>query len=561
MKRIMLSLFLVLCLLVSCGAWAEEAGQAPALTADVLILFTSDVHCGIDQNFGYAGLQAIRDAAVASGNRVLLVDDGDSIQGEAIGILTLGQSSIRLMNAIGYDVAVPGNHEFDYGRERFFELAEMAEFPYISCNFRKEGKPLLDPYRIFDLGDVRIAFVGATTPETIVSATPLEFQDEEGNFIYDFCQGGDGSAFYAAVQDAVDSARAEGADYVFLIAHLGNEASCIPYTYADVIGHTTGITAVLDGHSHDTDKVVMKNRDGEAVIRQACGTKLAQVGWLRISASDGSVDTGLYNWSNSVPAATLLGIDNEMSRLVAKELDNISALLAEVIGTNHVFLTVDDVQAKDMNGVPVRIIRRAETNMGDLAADAFRLTAGTDIGLINGGSIRTNLPEGPVTRKDVMAVFPFGNEVVVVNVKGSQLLDALEWGARVVPEENGGFLHVSGLTYEIDTSIPSSCTMDSNGLFTGVSGERRVRNVMVGGEPLDPDKTYSVAGQDYLITDQGDGNTVFAGLPVVRSMDDLDFGLLARFIQVNLNGEIGKEYENPYGQERIVAVGAPETGE
>ena len=552
MKKLF-ALLAALVLAASCLilAGAEEAG---GLKQDVLVLFTSDVHCGIDQNFGYAGLQQVRDSAVAAGQHVVLVDDGDSIQGESIGIMTRGQADIELMNALGYDLAAPGNHEFDYGMERFMELAELAEFPYVSCNFRKKGELVFEPYVIKEFDGVKLAFVGATTPYTLVSSTPRYFQDEQGRYIYDFTQGGDGSEFYSAVQRAVNDARAEGASYVFLVAHLGNEASCQPFTYADVIEHTAGIDAILDGHSHDTDKVVMKNEAGENVIRQACGTKMAGIGWLRISAKDGSVDTGLYTWNNDVPAAELLGIDNELDRLVNEKTADIYARLAEVIATANVDLTIDDPEAVDASGTPVRIVREAETNLGDLCADAVRWAAGAQIGITNGGSVRLGLSKGDITLKDIVGVYPFGNRVVMIEATGQQILDALEWGARVVPEENGAFLHCSGMTYEIHTYIRHSCTSDPNGLFAGVTGDYRVRNVRVNGEPLDLNATYTVAGQAYSLLDHGDGQAAFDGAKLLWEAEDLDFMVLMNYIRDALGGVIGDGYENPYGQERIVAV-------
>ncbi len=542
------------------GTVDAEADAAEAETVrrdDALVLFTSDVHCGVDQNFTYAGLKAAVDAARKAGENVLLVDDGDSVQGEAIGVMTQGMADIELMNAVGYDIAIPGNHEFDYGMDRFFELVEAANYPYISCNFRKDGEPVFAPYIIKEVGGMKIGFVGATTPETLTSSTPRYFQDADGNYIYDFTQGNDGADFYAAVQKAADDARAEGADHVVLIAHLGNEAACRPYTYADVIEHTRGIDAVLDGHSHDTEKVVMKNADGVNVVRQACGTKMACIGWLRIGA-DGSVDTGLYTWNNDVPAPALLGIENAMSALIEEKVGAVNAELSDVIGTANVELTINDPEAVDDSGVPVRIVRRAETNLGDLCTDAFRAASGADIALVNGGGIRTGIPKGEITISDVMKVFPFGKHVMMVEATGQQVLDALEWGARVVPEENGAFLHASGLTYEIDTGIKSGCAHNADGIFTGVEGPYRVCNVMVGGEPLDVDKTYKVAGPSYLIADNGDGNSAFDGLQVLWESEETDYEIVAGYIRDALGGVVGEGYENPYGQERIVAVEAAE---
>ena len=551
--RYILSAIIVLVMMVSCYAFAENA-EKTGLQNDIVVLFTSDVHCGVDQNFTYAGLQAVKNAAEETGNHVLLVDDGDSVQGESIGLITQGMANIELMNAMGYDIAIPGNHEFDYGMDSFFRMVEAADFPYISCNFRKEGELVFAPYIIMEFDGVKIAFVGATTPQTLTSSTPRNFQDAEGNYIYDFTQGNGGADFYAAVQKATDDARAEGASYVILIAHLGNDTSAKPYTYADVIEHTTGIDAVLDGHSHDTDKVVMKNKEGVAVVRQACGTKLSCIGWLRISAADGSVDTGLYTWNNEMTAPELLGIWNSMTIRIALKKDEIADKLSDTVGTTDVELTVNDARALDGSGHPIRIVRCAETNLGDLCADAFRMTTGADIGMINGGSLRTSIHPGTVTLNDLISVLSFGNQVITAEATGQQILDALEWGSRVVPEESGAFLHVSGMTYEIHTYIESSCQADENGLFSGVAGERRVKNVMIGGEPLDPEKKYTIASQTYIITDHGSGHTAFDGARILYKSEQVDYEILQSYIRDNLGGKIGEEYADPYGQGRIVAV-------
>ena len=213
-----LVMLLGLAMIFGTTAMAEEpASESTGLNQDLVVLFTSDVHCGVDQGFGYVGLQAVKEQMEAAGNHVILVDDGDSIQGEPLGTLTTGEESIKLMNDMGYEIAIPGNHEFDYGMDRFLELAEMAEFPYISCNFNKEGELIFDPYVIKEFDDAKVAFVGVTTPKTLTSSTPKYFKDEDGNFVYGFCQDDTGEGVYNAVQTAVDDARAEGADYVFIM--------------------------------------------------------------------------------------------------------------------------------------------------------------------------------------------------------------------------------------------------------------------------------------------------------------------------------------------------------
>ena len=550
MKRI-LGLILALLMLVGGVACAESA--QPALEKDVVVLFTSDVHCGIDQGFGYAGLVAIRSSMEATGNHVLLVDNGDSIQGEPIGTMTTGEALIELMNTVGYDIAVPGNHEFDYGMERFLELTGKASFPYISANFNKNGELVFAPYVIKEFDGVKIAFVGVTTPKTITSSTPKYFQDEEGNFIYGFMQDETGEKLYAAVQSAVDAARAEGAAYVVVLGHLGNEDSCSPWTYADVIANTTGIDALLDGHSHDTDQVEMLNKDGETVLRSACGTKMAGVGCLRIG-KDGKLSTDLFLWNNSVAAPELLGIRNDVYTAVKTAQDALKEKLSEVVARTAVELTINDPVATKDDGSPIRIVRRAETNLGDLCADAYRDQSGAQIAFVNGGGVRVSIKEGDITLNDILKVHPFGNAMCVIEATGVQILDALEWGARAVPSENGGFLQVSGLTYEIHTYIESSAKADENTMFAGVEGEYRVKNVMVGGEPLDPEKTYTLASHNYMLKNGGDGYSMFKGCKLLQDEVMLDNQVLINYITGSLGGVVGEEYAEPYGEGRIVIV-------
>ncbi|MBO7421772.1 MAG: bifunctional metallophosphatase/5'-nucleotidase, partial [Oscillospiraceae bacterium] len=460
---------------------------------------------------------------------------------------------MELKNRLKYDVVIPGNHDFDYGMDQFLSLTEQADFPYISCNFNHEGELVFEPYLMKDVNGTKIAFVGVTTPETLTSSTPKYFQNEEGAFVYGFCQDETGEALYSAVQDAVDSARDEGADYVIVLAHLGNSEDSRPWNYADVISNTTGFEVMLDGHSHDTDQVIMKNRDGQDVIRSACGTKLACVGYCRITP-EGNISCGLYNWNNSDSAPALLGIRNEMSEAVANATEELDAKLGEVIAVTAVTLTINDPSEVDADGKPIRMVRRAETNLGDLVADAFRDQSGAEIALIGGGGIRDSIPTGDVTLNDILKVNPFGNYLTVIEVTGQQILDALEWGSRVIPSEDGGFQQTSGLSYEIDVSVENGCRKDEDGMFAGVEGERRVRNVLVNGEPIDPDGTYTLAGVDYWLLNKGDGFSMFDGAKVLQDRVKLDNQVLIDYITETLGGAIGEEYENPYGQGRIVIV-------
>ena len=553
----LLMLTLLLMLILPCGtAFAEDAEQE----GDIVILYTSDVHCGIDEGFGYVGLQQIRESLKARGDTVLLVDDGDAIQGEPVGTMTRGEAILDLMNELKYDVVIPGNHEFAYGMEQFLSLTKKAEFPYISCNFNYKGELVFDPYLILKANGKKIGFVGVTTPQTLVGSTPRNFQDENGEFVYGFCQDETGEALYGAVQEAVDCARGEGADYVIVLAHLGNAEDARPWNYANVLSNTTGIDVMLDGHSHDTDQVIMKNKDGEDVIRSACGTKLACIGYCRITP-DGEISCGLYTWNNPVSVPSLLGIHNEISDAVIAATKELDEKLSEVVAVTKVNLTINDPTEVDAeSGRPIRMVRRAETNMGDFYADAFRDQSGADVVLIGGGGIRDSIQAGDVTLNDILKVSPFGNYLTVIEVTGQQLLDALEWGSSAVPGENGGFMQVSGLSYEINAAIESNCRKDEDGMFAGIQGERRVQNVLVGGEPIDPDATYTLAGLDYWLLDNGDGFSMFDNAKVLQDRVKLDNQVLIDYIVQTLGGVVGEEYENPYGEGRIVIVASSGTG-
>ncbi len=550
-----LRLFLCMALVLSCmgiTAMAEEETEA-GLQQDLVILYTSDVHCGIDQNFGLAGLAELRKAYEAAGSYTLLVDDGDFIQGEPVGTMTKGSALIDLMNTVGYDIATMGNHEFDYGMDTFLELAEKAEFPYISCNFNYNGELVFDPYVIKEFDGVKIAFVGVTTPRTLVTSTPKYFQDEDGNFVYGFFQDETGELLYEKVQEAVDAARAEGADYVVAMCHLGNEGESSPWRYDEVIENTTGIDIVLDGHSHDSDQVVMKNKDGEDVVRSACGTKLANVGTVTIAA-DGTISSNLEKWGLSMSASAVFTIENEVTEAVAAATDELNAQLETVVASSNVDLTIYDPTAVDSEGNAIRIIRVAETNLGDLCADAYRTIGEADVAIVNGGGIRTSIPAGDITQGQILSVHPFGNMLTVVEVTGQTILDALEWGTRNTPEENGGFPQVSGMTYEIHVDIPSGCTSSEDGLWTGHEGEYRVQNVTIGGEPLDLEAAYTLASHNYLLEDQGDGYAMFSDAVILQDATMLDNQVLLTYITDTLGGTVGEQYDDPYGEGRITVI-------
>ena len=280
-----------------------------------------------------------------------------------------------------------------------------------------------------DYGGTKVAFVGITTPESFEKSTPAYFQDDNGNFIYSFSEDKDGSALYKTVQTTVDAAKAEGAKYVIAIAHLGMDGTTEYWTSEAVIQNTTGIDAMLDGHSHEEYSKTVANKDGDNVVLAQTKTKLAIT-------------------------------------------DKFSAELDKVVGKSEV-----DLPDSDENGK--RLVRNSETALGDLAADAFRIMMDADIGIMNGGGLRAAIPAGDITLGTLFKVFPWGNLPCKVAVTGQTILDMLELGASKYPKENGGFLSVSGLKYTIAYGVAPSIETTDQGEFVRVTGARRVTNVQV----------------------------------------------------------------------------------
>lgn len=556
MKKKMLSLFLAFAMVITMAAPALAAEESEG--GKIVILHTNDVHCGIDQakneegevtNIGYAGVAAYKTAMeteYGAGN-VTLVDAGDAIQGGPIGTLSKGAYIVDIMNEVGYDLAIPGNHEFDYGMENFLSLAkEKAEYEYLCANFTDlEGNPVLEGYKVLTYGDVKVGYVGIDTPESFTKSTPTYFQDAEGNYIYSFCQGNEGADLYDAVQKAVDAARAEGADYVVALGHLGIDEQSSPWTSTEVIANTTGIDVLIDGHSHSTFEKTEKNKDGEDVVVAQTGTKLENLGKVVIDTATGEITSEL------VAAKDCAAEDEATAAFVKGINDEFAEVLKKVVAKTDVELTTKDPVTGE------RAVRSAETNLGDLCADAYRVMLDADVAFVNGGGVRADIPAGDITYEQIINVHPFGNEACVVETTGQDILDALEMGARVTPEENGGFLQVSGLTYTIDTSIPSSVMLNDEKEFVKVEGERRVKDVLVNGAPIDPEKTYTLASHNYMLKSGGDGFVMFKDDPLLKDCVMIDNQVLINYIVDELGGVVSEDYADPAGQGRIKVTGTP----
>ena len=500
------------------GCQKKEAKQSE----DIYIVFTSDVHCGVDENFTFASLKAYINELKSEHSGVLLVDCGDFLQGGTLGSLSKGEYVVELMNDIGYDLATFGNHEFDYGMDQLSKLLKEMDFEMIASNVIYTGTKEnifkdVPEYVIKEVNGIKIGFIGILTPQSLTSSTPVFFKEND-EFVYDFYSKNEGRDMFAKVQSVVDEVRKQDARYVVALSHLGSENVTGPFNSIAFIANTTGIDVVLDGHSHSIiieDKY--PNKNGKNVILSSVGTKLEEVGTLIIDTEGNMTTMHMAEYANK---------DKEMENEVAEVYARIDDILSQPLGTNEYPLYVTDDEG-------IRMVRSRETNCGDFVADAYRYVMGTQIAVANSGGVRANIPAGVITYNDLFSITPFQNHVASAYVSGQQILDDLEVACRKTEAlykfdgnavgENGGFRQVSGLKFTIDTSVESAVIIDENNFFAGFSSDaRRVKDVYVleGDEyvPLEKDKIYTIASTDYVLFGSGDGNSVYSSSePIVAS--------------------------------------------
>ena len=525
------------------AAAATMALGAPAASAcwtgdvqDITILYTNDVHTYIDKQspkLTYAAIAALKKSYQDDGKNVLLVDAGDHVQGTAYGSMDEGATIIQLMNAAGYDAATPGNHEFDYGMDRAKELMADADYPYLSCNWVNLplNNRVLSDVKYFRIGGRTIAFVGITTPETITKSTPAYFMDKnQKRYVYDILGGEDGQKLYSAVQKSINKARVI-ADYVIGLGHLGVDPSSSPWTSKEVIEHTSGLDAFIDGHSHTVMECEwVKDLSGKAVALTQTGSYFANVGEMTIKA-DGSIATQL------VP--TYDGLDSAVAGIQTEWVSAVDDMLGEKIAVAETNFYISDPATGK------RRIRLGETNLGDFVADGIYSYFNEveqlhcDVAIMNGGGIRADVDAGDWSFKTCKQVSPFGNVACLMSVTGKQIQDALEFAARFVGpdgQENGGFLHVAGATYEIHTDIPNTVQTDDKNVWIGsATGTPRVQNVKIYDKTsgtyvlLDEGKTYALAGMNYTLRNLGDGFAMFDGAELIKDYVAEDYLVMSTY--------------------------------
>ena len=526
-----------------------------------VILHSNDVHGEI---MGYAYIAALKADFEGKGADVILADAGDFSQGDPNVSLSKGANAVLMMNAAGYDVATLGNHEFDFGYEQLTENLKAADFAVICADVLKDGETILPPVWTYEKGDLKIGFFGMETPETQTKVNPGLIQGIQ------FLSKGD---IYTCAQEQVDALRADGADIVVALAHLGVDAESAPdgHRSVDMYANTTGIDIILDGHSHT---VMTEGENGEPV--QSTGTKFANVGVVVIDDATESVESHYLiptkvtetveeNGEEKEQVVSELPKDETVAAKAQEIIDRVDAEYGEVFAQSEIFL----------NGEREPGNRTEETNLGDLITDAMvwkvlkenedengfaTLTAdgvSADenhiVGIMNGGGIRASVQPGDVTRKDLNTVLPFGNTVAVVFVTGAELLEALEASTYATPEALGGYPQTFGIEFTLDTTKPyAQGEAYPESTYYKPASIERVTITKINGEPFDPSAVYAVVTNNFCAAG---GDTYYTFKAASAQFDTgivMDEAVM-EYVDVNLNNVISVEpYGEPRGDQTII---------
>ena len=484
--------------------------------ASIVVVYDNDVHCGVE---GYARMAGLRDM-IADTAYTLTVSNGDYFQGGPVGALSKGGYVIDIMNNMGYDAVTLGNHEFDYKTPRLMELMKQFNAPVLCANFVElpSGKRVYAASAVKKLGKKKVGLVGVVTP-TALYTEEYAFFDEKGKQLYALSE----NETYQVVQRAVDKIRKK-VDYVIVLSHLGEDDNDTHVFSHGLIRATNGIDVLLDGHTHSlVPQEIVMNKDGKPVLVSQTGTKFESVGKLVIRP-DGKMSTELVKMQD-IPY-----IDQRVRLVTDSVLNILSAQTSRPICQSDVELKILDAAGKKQ-------VRYAETNAGDLVADAYRIVTGADFAMTNGGGLRVDLPKGQLTFGDLVTMLPFENHVCVVDITGAQLKDLLETCTKHTPLEFGDFPQVSGIKFIIDKGRPDDDRI-TDLVILNKSGEY---------EPVQMDRTYNLATIDYCVTGGG-----FVGKlkqnriskPSIMVYNEC----LIQYVTEHLGGHIGQEYAQPQGR-------------
>lgn len=474
-----LAIFAVGC--ASSGAAPAAAAKPLAADVGITIIHTNDMHGrGLETatEVGYPKIAGYVEGLKAAGKNVLVLDAGDTIHGLPWVNLERGLPVIKLMNAVGYDAMVPGNHDFNYGQDRLIELAKEAKFPILAANIYKDGARVFPAFVIKEVGGLRVAIVGVSTQETTYKSDPTGLK---------------GLVFENPVSELARLVRNDLAglyDVLIVVSHIGLDGSSDPVS-ADLLESVPEIDLIIDGHSHTSLESARKT-EPRIVSTGANGVGFGVVeltiGKDRKVAAMSAKTMTVKSEPPLVSSAAVKAMTDEIQKAQAP-------LFAEVIGKTAVPLE----GTRD-------IVRRSETNLGRLIAWGMKDAAGSDIAMMNGGGIRVSIPVGDITKGIMYTVLPFGNYVWSTTLKGSELDAIIEHGVGKLPDADGRYPHFANLTFTLDATKPAG---------------DRVSNIKVGGVAVDPAKNYTFATLNFLFAG-GDGYTMLVGKSYKEHIMDAD---------------------------------------
>ncbi len=537
--------------MLACLSAPATAEQQVDLSGKLVIVHTNDIHGYAvtdpsEPSVGYAQIKQYTTDAKSTGADVLLLDAGDASQGQPIVNLSKGANAIQFMNITGYDAMCPGNHEFDWGVDQFLQNVGNAAFPVLCANMLRTSDKTLyfEPYKIFETGNYKVGIIGLDTPETLTKANPALMQNVS------FLMGDD---LYACAQQYVDELKAAECDLIVVLGHLGVDDESAGNRSTDVIANTTGIDLFIDGHSHVelNEEVQQKHEEGAedvpTTLLVSTGSYGHNIGEVVFDGE--SLSASLYKAQSTAVGATYG--DAEVSEEIGQFDDEINAQLSATFATTEVLL----------NGERSPGVRTEETNLGDFATDAMLWQANqvysepVVAAFNNGGGIRASIQIGDVTMKDMKTVFPFGNTLQIMTLKGSEMLELFEASSYCTPEPLGGFMQVSGIVMTIDTTVPyvNGDQYPDSTYYAPADPGARVTIESVGGEPFDLDAEYVIVTNDFSAAG-GDQCYVLkyanqqTGYNTYVALEDA----LINYTTEVLGGVIGEEYAEPQGRITVI---------
>ena len=559
MKRLIL-LFTIF-LITSCFPSTDKTKRflQSEKSNDIVILHTNDVHCGVQDSIGYDGLMLYKKQLLQKHNNVILVDAGDHIQGGTIGQITSGEKIIDIMNELEYDVVTLGNHEFDYGIEQLETIKNKLNCEYISSNYcyKKNKESIYPPYKIIEKSGKKIGFIGVATPETLTKSYLITLLDDKGELIYDFLTENHNQELYERVQKHIDELQEKKVDYIIILAHMGKGGDSLEEdTSIELLKNLKNVNALIDGHTHLIYSEKTPDKNNNNVILVQTGTKLTNIGVLTIhengTLSHENIDEVPYDPTlaeqtlNVTRSSKIRYVDKDMSEFINDIYDSFSDKLNEVIGKSDFLINVYK-NATESTDSHTQLSRIGENALCNLVADSMRELGEGDITILNAGTVRADINKGNITYQNVLNVLPYSDDIIVKEITGQTILEALEFGVRNFPEQNARFPQVSHITYKLDTSINSSVVVDENKVFKKLGGENRVYDIKINGEKLDLKKKYTISSR-YFILNGGDGYSMFANCETIKTSLGVDNEVLLHYIRNNSNGTIPIKYKAAEGR-------------